>query len=168
MMKIKAIILDFDQTIADTSKVEYLRKQRRWDLIEFNLNDIHLMDGFLDFYKYLISHNIQIVVLSKSPRKKYLEKLLSHLQIEVDLIIGYEDVYGKVKPDSYGMHKVLDLLSLSDDEVISIGDHTDDIVSAGAAGIKSIYYSSVSIKDENCMLSTTNYQIITEFVNSYL
>ena len=46
---IKGIILDFDQTIADTSMLKKYRDLRQWDVVHNNIDRIVLVQGFSSF-----------------------------------------------------------------------------------------------------------------------
>jgi hypothetical protein len=43
---IKGIILDFDQTIADTSMLKIYRDSRQWNIVKENIHRIILIEGF--------------------------------------------------------------------------------------------------------------------------
>lgn len=138
---IKGIILDFDQTIVNSSKVEYLRDLRAWDKIKYNYHLVNLEPGAKELFNFLYINNIKIAIVSNAPRRRYLEGLIKHFNLRVDVVIGYEDVY-KRKPNPEPMLKALKALNLNSNEVVSIGDQVNDIISSENANIHAIYYGN--------------------------
>ncbi len=144
---IKGIILDFDQTIVDSSKVEYLRDLRRWNEIPNHYYKLKLNEGVKEFFDFLYENNVKIAIVSNAPRNKYLKGLIKHFNLKVDVVIGYEDVQRR-KPNTEPMIKAANLLNLNKKDIISIGDQINDIISSNNANIRSIYYGK-QLKDEN-------------------
>jgi phosphoglycolate phosphatase-like HAD superfamily hydrolase len=67
----------------------------------------------------------------------YIKHALVKLAIDIDVVIGYERG-GFKKPSPEPMLKALDLLRLTNKQVIAIGDEERDSLSAKAAGITNI------------------------------
>lgn len=155
---IKGIILDFDQTIVDSSKVEYLRDERKWETITQKYHLVKLQPAVKELFSFLQKNNIKIAIVSNAPRKKYLIGLVKYLNLAVDIIIGYEDVNNK-KPHPEPMLKAIKALNIKPDEAISIGDQENDIISSDRAGIKTIYYGQQKT-DKTQLYSNNFYEII--------
>jgi beta-phosphoglucomutase-like phosphatase (HAD superfamily) len=162
---IKAVIFDFDQTIVDSSKIEYLRNNRDWTLIRSKLNLIALMEHFRDLYNLLKENNLKLCIISHSPREKYIKHILNHYNLQFDLILGYEDLDGFLKPNSYIFKKAVRKLLLDENSIISIGDHKNDIIASKNAGINAIYYSSKPT-DAPYIYYSNDYLLIIEFIKS--
>ncbi|MFA7009879.1 MAG: HAD-IA family hydrolase [Bacilli bacterium] len=159
----KGIILDFDQTIVDSSKIEYLRDLRAWSTINQNYHLITLQPGIYAFFDFLYHHQIKIAVVSNAPRKKYLEGLIKHFKLKIDVVIGFEDV-SKRKPSSEPMIIALQLLQLKNTEVISIGDQVNDIKASNSAQIQAIYYGDYI--DESVLFSSKNFNEIIKYIHT--
>lgn len=144
---IKGVILDFDQTISDTSSVLHLRNSRKWDMIKQYYHEIKMIKGVRDFLDYLQCKKIAFTILSSAPRRKYLNGILDHLKIKTEHIIGYEDTFYH-KPHSEPMRLALVKMKLKPDEVVAIGDDINDCISANNAGIYSILFNDYQL-DEN-------------------
>lgn len=160
---IKGIIMDFDQTIVDSSKIEYLRDLRAWSTISQNYHLIKLQPGIYAFFDFLYHHQIKIAIVSNAPRKKYLEGLIKHFKLKIDVIIGFEDV-SKRKPSSEPMIIALQLLQLKNTDVISIGDQVNDIKASNSAQIQAIYYGDYI--DESVLISSKDYDEIIKYIHT--
>jgi HAD superfamily hydrolase (TIGR01549 family) len=162
---IKGIIIDFDQTIADTSKIEQLRDLRKWDTIKNLYHNIQLIPNAKYFLDYLNERNLTVTIVSNAPRTKYLEGLIRHFNLNVNYIIGYEDTV-KHKPNPEPMYKALEMMKLQSTEVLAIGDNINDVISANNAGIKSVFFNDNIIDDLiKIDLQSTDYYKIIEFLN---
>lgn len=166
---IKGIILDFDQTIFDTSKIEYLRNTRQWNVIRNYYHQVKYVKDFELFLEYISNKKFSIAIVSNSPRKKYMEGITKHFNLDVDLIIGYEDV-SIHKPYPTPMLLALQSLRLDANEVIAIGDQFSDIISSSKANIKSILYnqSTNRITRKYSIFQSSDYRKIIDFIKKVL
>jgi len=164
---IKGVIIDFDQTIADTSRVEPYRKSKKWETIKNKYHEITLMPKVDYFLNYLNVNKYLVTIVSNAPRTKYLESMLIHFNIEPDIVIGYEDTFSH-KPHAEPMILALNKMQLKPHEVISIGDQINDVRAATKANIKSVYYSKVNDLEENLNIGlvSIDYFEITEFIKN--
>lgn len=140
---IKGVILDFDQTIADTSMLKKYRDLRQWDVVQENIQDIVLVKGFYSFYQYISQKKLKTCIVSRAPYNKYIKHALNRLNLNFDYIIGYEEG-GYKKPSPVPMIKALKLMGLKSDEVIAIGDELRDSQAAKSAGILNIVLNEMN------------------------
>lgn len=133
----KGIIFDFDQTLVDSSELEYWRANNNWKYVFANLNKIHLYDGISDLLQELRIHNIKIGVVSNSP-SKYCKKVLELYNLNVDVIVGFHDSkYRKPHPDP--VLKCILQLNVDSKDCLGVGDSLNDLQSYKAAGIFQLY-----------------------------
>ena len=132
----KALILDFDQTIADTAALEPLRKSRQWPQVYSGLSQIKLYDGILDLIAHSRDKGYKIGIVTSSP-SKYCDLALKHLVIQADTIVGYHDTINK-KPHPDPIHEALKRLGAKSDLSFGLGDHANDIHAYNAAGVCSV------------------------------
>jgi HAD superfamily hydrolase (TIGR01662 family) len=166
---IKGIILDFDQTIVDSSKIEHLRDSRNWELIKSKYNNITLIPGIIFFFEFVKESNFLLTIVSNSPRRKYIEGILIYFDIKVDFVIGYEDTTLH-KPNPMPMELALSKMGLNPDEVIAIGDSIKDSESAYKAGITNVYFNDTKEDLESKYFSvySRNYIEIIEYIKKYV
>jgi phosphoglycolate phosphatase-like HAD superfamily hydrolase len=134
---IKGIILDFDQTIADTSMLKIYRDSRQWNIVKENIHRIILIEGFNLLYEYISRMRLKTCIVSRAPYSRYIKHALKQLNLEFDYVIGYEEG-GHQKPSPFPMMKALNYMGLKNNEVISIGDEISDSQAAKSAGIINI------------------------------
>ena len=162
---IKGIILDFDQTIVDTSSVEYLRNLRNWELIKSKYHEITLIPGIINFFEFVNKNKFIITIVSNSPRRKYIEGILNYFCIKVDYVIGYEDTTMH-KPHSMPMELALSMMRLNSYEVIAIGDSIKDSESSYRANIINVYFNNSveGVEVSYFEFHSTNYNEIINFI----
>lgn len=132
----KALILDFDQTIADTSMLEHLRKARNWQTIYRSMAQIKLYEGILELIVHAQSKSYNIGVVSSSP-KKYCEAALNFIGIEPDTLVGYHCTQRR-KPFPDPILTALKNLNAKPEYSFGLGDTSTDIMAYNSAGIKSV------------------------------
>ena len=133
---IKGVIFDLDQTLVNSSILEEYRSKRDWQYTYNNLHLTNLFDGIQEMLNYVTENNVKIAIVTNSP-KPYAERLLKHHSIKYDTLIHYHSVT-KRKPHSEPMIKAITELALNCEEVISLGDHDNDIISSIDSGISSV------------------------------
>jgi HAD superfamily hydrolase (TIGR01549 family) len=136
-MMIRGVILDFDQTIADTHMLKNYRDTRQWFKVQSNIDQIKIMKDFMDLYSYIKKNNLVTCIVSRAPFEKYIKYALKHLNLAFDYIIGYE-LGGFKKPSSYPMILALETMKMNAKNVIAIGDEISDAIAAKSAGIVNV------------------------------
>lgn len=106
---------------------------KNWDAVYKNIPNCAFYDNAIKTIKYLRSSGIKIAIFSNSP-KKYVLEVLRFGSIEVDYIISYYDVQHH-KPHPEGIYKTMQAFSLSNKELLYIGDSTLDCETAKNAKI---------------------------------
>ena len=130
---IKLIIFDLDLTIFNSSPLKDLMSNKKWDLVYKNIPNCKFYDNSIETIKYLRDNGIKVVIFTNSP-KKYLLEVLEHGSIEVDYTISYHDVQNH-KPHPEGIYKTMQTFSLSNKEILYIGDSRLDYETAKNAKV---------------------------------
>ena len=137
------VLLDLDQTMADTSSFERLRSQRRWDEIASNMPGVLPYPGITDLLAALRERSIRWGVVTSAPRGRYAEPLLKALGVTPHVVIGYEDT-DRQKPWPDPLLKAHNKLAQGIDPLplpsstIFVGDRLNDMKAARAAGMKAM------------------------------
>lgn len=133
-----AIIFDFDQTIANTSRLEQLRKSRRWRDVYSSFDLISLYTDMDYVMNSLFSSNVKIAIVTNSP-SKYCQKAMSFLNLPYDIIIGFHDT-ARRKPNPDPITLALDRLGVdaSCHIIYGLGDNLTDLIAYERAHITPI------------------------------
>ncbi len=124
------ILLDLDETLVLTSKLEELRRRRAWQQVYRSFSESTLPPGTREFLEK--TRNLaRLGVVTTSPRP-YAEKLLAYHGIELPVLVAYHDVRRK-KPDPEPIVRGAEQLELPPRQCIYIGDVVEDIVAATRA-----------------------------------
>ena len=137
-MRYKAIIFDVDQTLVNTSAINELRSQHKWD---------ECFQKFSSTIRYpseeewgQICNNRKIGIVTNS-LEEYAQKLLRHHNLTYHALFGYRDtnnLLGKPYPDR--LLACMEELNVSVDECLYVGDHEYDIAAAKMAGCNIVLY----------------------------
>lgn len=94
-------------------------------------------DGIEKLIKDLTNQNIKLAIVTNKP-DALAKKIANHLFPNCFVYIyGNSEAYPR-KPDPYLVNKVIDLLSVSKEEVVYIGDSDVDMFTGKRAGVKTI------------------------------
>jgi ATP-dependent DNA helicase RecQ len=153
---IKLIIFDLDLTIFNSSPLKDLMSTRNWDLVYKNIPNCKFYDNSIKIIKYLRDNGIKIVIFTNSP-KNYVSEVLKHGSIEVDNVISYYDVQNH-KPHPEGIYKTMQTFSLSNKEILYIGDSKLDYETAknGKVSYFNVDWGETSEVDSN-MINYSNF-----------
>lgn len=133
MGSVNTIIFDFDQTIADTSSLDNLRKSRNWSQVYNNINTIKPYDGIHEVFKFLKANNYKIGIVTSSP-SKYCLAALEFLKLEFDVVVGYHDTVLK-KPNPDPILLAIDRLNSNPANCLGVGDNVSDMLAYNRANI---------------------------------
>jgi HAD superfamily hydrolase (TIGR01549 family) len=133
-----AVLLDLDETLVLTSRIESLRKQRRWAEVYGQFDQTTLPVGTREFLARL-RPIARIGVVTTSPRP-YAERLLAHHGLDVPVLVAYHDI-GRRKPYPDPILRALDILDVKASSAAHVGDRVEDDTAARAAGVVSIMIS---------------------------
>lgn len=136
MGKIKGIIFDLDQTLIDSSSALNLRRARDWQSVYREIPNFTSYSYINELINELHENNIKLCIVTSSPRS-YCKRVLENFGWDFMEMVCYHDTTRK-KPHREPMDKALQLLSLKPNEVISVGDDINDMISSNSANIVSI------------------------------
>lgn len=132
-MDYKAVIIDIDMTLVDSSISEQQRKQRNWPVVYNLIPKYNLHDEIPSMISNLISRGLKIAVVSSSPRP-YCERILSYYKIPYLALVAYHDTQLH-KPNAQPFMKALSLIQIEPSQCISLGDDIKDVLAAEASGL---------------------------------
>ena len=146
---IKAIILDLDDTLIDTSYLEPLRRSGNWRDIPKHFNRCSVYKDVEGVLKTARSAGIKVALFSNSP-SRYIDNLLRYFEISVDYVVAYHDVK-EHKPSREGVDKILSFFDIDSKQAFYLGDSDLDKGSAENAGVEffSVEWGSASGVDES-------------------
>lgn len=150
---IKCLILDLDGTLIDTSPLMALREKGGWREIVARLDLCSPYPEVLDVVSTVRAAGIKISVVTNSP-SNYAQRLLDHFGIKVDYLVAYHDVR-RQKPDQEGVQKVISRFELRPEEVVFLGDSSDDLLASRAANVE---YFAVEWSDPS-LISKANFGV---------
>ena len=161
----KGIIFDLDQTLVDSSLAESYRG-KNWSKVYSLIPSFTLYNGYDIVFEYIKTNNIKVAIVSSSV-SNYVKKVLTHFNINYDVIVAYHDVVQR-KPSPEGMIKALDSMNLASNEVISFGDRCIDISASNAANIHSVACLWGSAEKEDLMNSGATYIVnnVSEIIST--
>jgi HAD superfamily hydrolase (TIGR01549 family) len=129
------VIFDLDETLVNTSPAKKELEEENFKEAEQLIDRFTLYNGMPELLNFLREKNIKMAVVSTSPRA-YCEQVLQRLHIDCGCIVGKGET--AEKPSPAPMEKALEVLGLTSDDVVSMGDRGKDIVSSNVAGVRSI------------------------------
>ena len=134
-MTIKAILLDLDGTLVDTSAIAELRDTRKWGYIGRQLHLTQAVDGITRFISEM-QLTCRMGVVTSSPGR-YANQVIQYHQLGVPILVAYGHTR-RHKPSPEPLLLATRLLDVRSGEVIAVGDQVEDVLAAQAAGILSI------------------------------
>ena len=133
-MPIKALVLDLDQTMVDTSSLEVHRKNRDWTAAKACVGGTATYPQIQDLLKKCDALGLKVGVVTTSP-SAYAKNVLAHHGLKVLVLIGYHDVIGKQKPHPAPMQLCAEKLGVAPSDCLTVGDLPRDIQAGKAAGM---------------------------------
>lgn len=131
------IIFDLDQTLVDTSPVQHLREAGNWKAVMAKAPSLSIYDGIQDLLEELHEKGQRIAILTKSP-DMVAKKFVSLHKWPIDIVIGYHQVKGRVKPLPDGLLLIMKEAGALAKNTFHIGDHPNDTAASRAAGVVAI------------------------------
>jgi HAD superfamily hydrolase (TIGR01549 family) len=130
-----AVLLDLDETLVLTSRIEPLRKSRRWAQA-YREFDQTTLPPYTRAFLLQVRPIARIGVVTTSPRP-YAERLLAHHGLDVPVLVAYHDT-GRHKPFPDPILRALEILNVPASNAVHIGDLDEDDTAARAAGVASV------------------------------
>ncbi len=109
---------------------------------------VDAIDGSIDLLNFLKTKNFNLGIVTTTGRE-LTERILNDLNVQnlFEAVITGTDVLN-LKPHPEPILKAIEILNLSKDSCVMVGDHPNDIIAANSAGIKSIAILYTHTKDE--------------------
>jgi HAD superfamily hydrolase (TIGR01662 family) len=161
----KGLIFDLDNTLIDTNNLRKFRESRDWQSCYQNLHTTSIICKSDILEENLTKWNCKLGIVTNSPRF-YAEKILKHHCFVYDALVAYHDCKRR-KPFPEPMLMCANYLGILPKEVISIGDHVNDVIAANRAGMISIGVSWGDSTKEELVLANPNYIVdsFNELIN---
>jgi HAD superfamily hydrolase (TIGR01662 family) len=134
------VILDLDQTIADSRAAAALRDARpiNWQEVYKKISEFVAFEGICELIADLQGAGVKIGIVTSSPRP-YCEKVLKHCGIDLADLVCFHDVpHGQRKPHPAPILKSCEMLGITVEDAIAVGDDPKDIQAAKAAGVMAV------------------------------
>ena len=136
-----AFLFDLDMTLVDSSPIESYRAMQLWGHVRSNFGQIHPFVGTgrnapHELPGLLKRQGHQVAIVTSSPGW-YATQVATQFRIGHDVLVSYDDT-DEHKPSPAPLQKALELLGVSADHAISIGDAPMDVEAAYHAGVVSI------------------------------
>ncbi|WP_310485752.1 HAD family hydrolase [Chamaesiphon sp. VAR_48_metabat_403] len=131
-----AVLFDLDFTLVDSSPLVELRQTKQQHATYQMIPQIQPYEGINELLQTLSARQIPIAIVTSS-RKPFCDRLISHLEWSIDLLITRQDVR-LPKPHPAGILFALERLNIKPENAIMVGDSPDDIHAAKAAKVYSI------------------------------
>lgn len=168
-MTIKAVVFDLDNTLVSSNidfellrreidcptgkdllthvaetKCDNQRKMRNGVILEHEINDAkssNLMSGAQALLDWLLAQDMRFGIITRNCREAAETKLKEHALV-VETLITREDF--PAKPDPTALFHLMEEWSLEKGNVLYVGDHQYDVLTAQNAGCLSCYISNSS------------------------
>jgi HAD superfamily hydrolase (TIGR01509 family) len=131
-----SVILDLDQTLVDSQRLEPLRRRRRWREVYSRIPTLSPFKGVPELLSDLHDDEILTAVVTSSP-SSYCHRVLDHFGWQFDVTVCYHDTQ-EHKPDPEPIRLALDRLDVVSGDAISVGDAARDTLAARAAGVSTV------------------------------
>jgi HAD superfamily hydrolase (TIGR01662 family) len=131
----KGIIFDLDQTLIDSSKIEHLRKARKWPDVYENLPLTKVYDGIPEMLSELTAE-YKIAVVTSSP-SSYCSRALKFHELPIKVMVCFHDTQLR-KPHPEPILEAVRKLGLHPNEVVSVGDTPADIQASKSAKVTAV------------------------------
>lgn len=125
----KCLIMDFDDTLFDTTADDIYRKGEKVDINKAMemIPEYKLYDGWEDVFEWVKQHHVKVGILSGASGKLIAEAM-NHFNIHFDAIVGYQPYIGKPNPILGNM--IMEKLNVRENQIIYVGNAADDDIQA--------------------------------------
>ena len=128
----KCLVVDFDDTLFDTSADDAYRKGKEKDLVKARemIPQYRLYDGWREVIDWTQKNGVKIAILS-SASGKLIEKAMQHFNIPCAAIIGYQPYMEK--PNTILGNMLQERLNIRHEQIIYVGNSNTDETQARAS-----------------------------------
>ena len=120
----KALIIDFDKTLFNTSFGKEAREDKDWDKVYTYIPQFELYEGWRDVLKWCKDNNVKVAIVSGA-KSELIKRTLEYHNVEVDALVGFQRY--QQKPSRRLVNQALKKLGgVLRKNVLSIGDHILD------------------------------------------
>ena len=117
----RALIIDFDKTLFNTSFGTEAREAKDWDKVYTYIPQFQLYDGWREVLKWCRENNVKVAIVSGA-KTELITRTLRYHNVEVDAVVGFQ-LYQQ-KPSRRLVNQALKKLGgILRKNVLSIGDH---------------------------------------------
>lgn len=141
-MMIKGVIFDIDQTLVGTECLADLRNQRLWSLAVSQLGKAFFDSRFLQLFAFLESSDIRVGLVTSSV-SYYAKAIVSRFSIPHDALVCFHDTRHH-KPDPEPVHRCCEMLKISPENILGVGDQEVDFLAYSRAHIQAVRYIGYS------------------------
>ena len=153
----KALILDFDMTLFDTSVDNEVRKNKKnkdvnWEYVYSLIPKYKMYDGWREVFTWAKENNIKIAIVSTA-QGELIRRTLKHFKLSCDAVIGWQ-LYHR-KPSGKLIDMAVEKMGVCRDNVISIGDSIIDMQMSVNGGVR--FYGATWDSQEAKEISKSDY-----------
>ena len=133
----KCLVLDFDDTLFDTSADDEYRKGKKKDMEKATemIPQYRLYDGWRDVIEWTKKNGVKIAILSAASGK-LIEKAMRHFNIPCAAIVGYQPYMEK--PNTILGNMLQEKLNIRKEQIIYVGNSDKDETQARASQFRFI------------------------------
>lgn len=133
----KCLVLDFDDTLFDTSADDEYRKGRKKDMDKAKsmIPQYHLYEGWQEVIDWTQNNGVEIAILS-SASGDLIEKALNHFNIPCAAVIGFQPYIEK--PNTILGNMLQERLHIRHEQIIYVGNSKSDEVQSRASQFRFI------------------------------
>lgn len=124
MGQCRALIIDFDKTLFNTSFGKEAREDKDWENVYTYIPQFELYDGWREVLKWCKENNVKVAIVSGA-KAELINRTLEYHNVEVDAVVGFQ-LYQQ-KPSRRLVNQALKKLGgVLRKNVLSIGNHILD------------------------------------------
>jgi phosphoglycolate phosphatase-like HAD superfamily hydrolase len=157
---IKAMILDFDQTLVDTSSLSKYRLSGQWDVALKMLLKLNPYEGIHHLFEILHQLKIPIVIVTASPKAFVFKYIHTYNWPVLEVFDTYDDNNQKTsKMEAF--KKAITYLKHQPKHIYSLSDLNQDALTANQLGIISLH---AAWSHETSLDATQSFSKIDDFI----
>ena len=132
----KCLVLDFDNTLFDTSVDDVHRKgdgKKNWGKIYSLIPKYKLYLGWEKVFEYIRKNRIKVGIISRAS-SELIKRAVEHFNLPIDVIIGYQPYIEKPNPILGNM--LMEKLFVRENQILYVGDSLEDDKQARSSMMK--------------------------------